>query len=99
MPLTDMLRRVFLGGGMPTTESVQREIEGVLSATGKADAATLYERVAQHLPTAQRRMAVDQACQILVNRGLVTARKKAATVDPIYASGAYMISYVTDDPT
>ena len=97
MPLTDMLRRVFLGGGMPTTETVQREIEGVLSATGKAEADTLYDRVAQHLPTAQRRMAVDQACQILVNKGLVIARQGDKTVDPIYASGAYVISYPTDD--
>lgn len=97
MPLTDMLRRVFLGGGMPTTESVQREVEAVLSGTGSADAAALYDRVAQGLPDAQRRMTVDQASQILVNRGIVRARHNGHDIDPLYAQGAYTLSYVTDE--
>lgn len=91
MAFLDALRRTFLGGFLPSTESVQRQILNCLDGHGETAAEALYERIDLPSGVGHPRLMIDQAAQILVNKGHVEARRNGGSVDPVSAGGQYTL--------
>ncbi len=96
MGLSDIARRLFLGSLQPSTETFQRQILNYLHGNGETDAAMLYARIGIDPDEKGQRYAIDQAAQILVNRGEITARRDGQRVDPINAEGRYRLKLRTE---
>ncbi|MDW3205356.1 MAG: hypothetical protein R8L07_07400 [Alphaproteobacteria bacterium] len=91
MGLSDIARRLFLGSLQPSTESFQRQILNYLHGNGETDATVLYARIGIDPDEKGQRLAIDQAAQILVNRGEIIAHREGRSVDPVNADGRYRL--------
>lgn len=89
MSLFQTFRRLLIGNATPSTESVQRQILNYLDGNGPSDAAVLYQRIDLSDYSSHPTMLIDQAAQILVNQGLISATRNGKPVDPVNAAGTY----------
>lgn len=98
MNIAEILRRAFIGGGMPQTELVQRQVINFLAGHGETEAETLYLRIEMTGQPGHKRLAIDQAAQILVNKAQAAATQNGVAVDPINAGGRYRLILRPEDP-
>ena len=99
MNIAEILRRAFIGGGIPQTELVQQQILNFLTGHGAVEAETIYLRIEMNGQPGHKRLAIDQAAQILVNTDKAKATYNGVSVDPINASGRYKLALALPDPT
>lgn len=88
----EILRRAVLGGGIPTTESVQRHILTILEGHGSVHSADLPGLMTLSVSPDSARSVIDQAAQILVNRGEVRAHQNGVPIDPVAVSTPYTLA-------
>lgn len=82
------LRRLFVGGGAPQSEDIQRRLLVWVADHGEARLEHLESTIMNDMPEHLRRHHLLQAGQILVNQGrLVALNADGAPVDPVYATG------------
>ena len=101
MNLSDLVRRLFVGSYLPSTEAVQRQILTLIEGNGPLAATVLYARIQPIGETGSGRSHIDQAAQILVNtqRAVATDATTGRGVDPVNAPGAYRLAILREEMT